>query len=106
MNILHNAIQAIKESGEIRIKTALVSDGNDNATIRIQDTGGGMSDDVRKRIFEPFYTTKEANVGTGLGLSISADIIGKHGGTIEVESTVGIGTEFIITLPVNGPANG
>jgi two-component system NtrC family sensor kinase len=58
-----------------------------------------MPDEVREKIFDPFFTTKPVGLGTGLGLPISADIIRRHGGTIDVSSTVGEGTQFLITLP-------
>ncbi|MCB0816347.1 MAG: two-component sensor histidine kinase, partial [Flavobacteriales bacterium] len=67
------------------------------------DNGPGMPDHVRSRIFEPFYTTKEVGEGTGLGLSIAYNIVDKHHGTIQVESSVGMGTEFKIILPVDQP---
>jgi signal transduction histidine kinase len=60
----------------------------------------GMSPDVQKRIFEPFYTTKPASVGTGLGLSVSYGIIQGHGGSIAVHSVPGNGTAFDIVLPI------
>jgi signal transduction histidine kinase/ligand-binding sensor domain-containing protein len=103
MNIIHNAIQAIKDTGEVKITTAPDPAKAANIVVRISDTGVGMPPEVQKRIFEPFFTTKEAGVGTGLGLSISADIIAKHQGTISVKSEIGIGTEFSISLPIDGP---
>jgi signal transduction histidine kinase len=60
-----------------------------------------MSEEVRSKIFDPFFTTKKAGEGTGLGLSIVYSIIELHKGSIEVKSTLGVGTEFIITLPLN-----
>jgi len=102
MNILSNAIQAIEGEGEIYIITGL--DGS-KFTISIRDTGGGMSKDVQKRIFEPFYTTKEMGKGTGLGLSISYSIVEQHNGTISVSSEPSKGTEFIITLPLKQKKN-
>jgi signal transduction histidine kinase len=102
MNILSNAIQAIidqkQHDGKIWIRTSVL--GPDRIQIRIRDNGTGMSEDVRKKIFDPFFTTKEVGVGTGLGLSISYGIIEKHNGQIDVESTLGMRTEFIITLPI------
>jgi two-component system, NtrC family, sensor kinase len=68
--------------------------------IRIKDNGTGMPESVKAKIFQPFFTTKPAGEGTGLGLSLAYDIVTKgHGGTLEVESTEGVGTEFIISLP-------
>ena len=68
--------------------------------ISIADTGKGMTEEVKTKIFQPFFTTKDVGEGTGLGLSISYGIIKKHDGQIEVESTVGKGTTFTITLPI------
>jgi signal transduction histidine kinase/DNA-binding response OmpR family regulator len=97
MNLLMNASQAIEKTGEIRVKTWLE---DDHIKISVADTGGGIPEDIQKRIFEPFYTTKEIGKGTGLGLSIAYDIIKKHKGEIKVDSAVGKGTTFIISLPV------
>jgi signal transduction histidine kinase len=96
MNILTNSIQAIKEKGEIHIKTVSSDTG---VKISIKDNGRGMTPEVKKHIFEPFFTTKEVGKGTGLGLSISFGIIEQHNGDIDVISEPGKGTEFIITLP-------
>ena len=97
MNILSNAIQAIHESGTIFIKTW---QHGDSVKTSMRDTGSGMPEATRKKIFDPFFTTKDVGKGTGLGLSISYGIIEKHKGKIEVNSEVGEGTEFIITLPI------
>jgi PAS domain S-box-containing protein len=97
MNILSNATQAIDEKGEIFIKTK--SEGA-NVSIIIRDSGKGMTEEVQKRVFEPFYTTKDMSKGTGLGLSISYSIVEEHSGKIEMSSEPSRGTEFIITLPV------
>jgi len=96
MNILSNAIEAIDGQGEIVIKTRAEEE---NLTIGIKDTGKGMTPETKKRIFDPFYSTKDLGKGTGLGLSISFGIIEKHKGKIEVNSEQGKGSEFIITLP-------
>jgi two-component system NtrC family sensor kinase len=68
--------------------------------IEIEDTGCGIPEQIRTRIFDPFYTTKPVGKGTGLGLSISYGIIQKHGGRIDLESEVGKGSTFRIFLPI------
>ena len=97
MNILINAAQAIQTQGEIAIRTA--TDSN-MIYISISDTGGGIPAEKLDRIFEPFFTTKEVGKGTGLGLSIAYDIIRKHNGEIQVESVVGKGTTFTVSIPI------
>ena len=72
------------------------------AVLRFRDTGTGIPADRLGSIFDPFFTTKPVGSGTGLGLSISFGIVQDHGGTIEVESEVGVGTEFTIRLPISG----
>ena len=72
----------------------------DHVFITVSDTGNGMSDEVKKRIFEPFYTTKDVGKGTGMGLSIVHEIVvNRHDGKVEVNSKFGEGTTFCITLP-------
>jgi signal transduction histidine kinase len=98
MNIITNAIDVLPEKNpEIKI-SAVVE--NANLVIRIKDNGCGMSEEVRARIFEPFYTTKEVGKGTGLGLHIVFKEVEKHNGTITVNSSIGSGTEFVIAMPV------
>ena len=99
MNILTNAVQAMTGKGTITVKT-FVDKPTNTVNISIADTGKGMTEDVKSKIFQPFFTTKGVGEGTGLGLSISYGIIKKHDGQIEVESTVGKGTIFTITLPI------
>lgn len=94
-NILINACQAIKENGEINIKTEY---NDKNIFIKIKDNGTGIPKEQINKIFTAGYTTKGVGVGTGLGLAISQKIIDKHNGKINVISEVGKGTEFIITL--------
>jgi two-component system NtrC family sensor kinase len=104
LNLLMNAIQAIKETpGEIRISAA-ANPGRHEAIITIEDTGVGIPKGELDRVFDPFYTTKEVGAGTGLGLSIVYGIIEKHHGSIAVESKEGEGTRFIIRLPFNPDA--
>ncbi|MDD0812918.1 PAS domain S-box protein [Curvibacter sp. RS43] len=97
MNLIVNAAQAIKDKGVITLETEVRGDW---IAVCVSDTGCGMSEEVRKRIFEPFYTTKPVGQGTGLGLSLSYSIIQKHGGRIEVESSPGAGTRFTVHLPI------
>jgi len=113
MNILANAIDAVEESNhgrsfteikinpnQIRIKTELSQDMQ-QVIIHIKDNGIGMEESVKSHIFDHLFTTKPLGKGTGLGLAIASQIIiEKHGGTIEVNSVLGEGTEFIITLPI------
>lgn len=97
MNIITNSAQAISKHGEISISTY---QDNGQVLISIRDTGAGMSQETITRIFEPFFTTKPIGKGTGLGLSISYSIIQEHHGTISINSVLGEGSEFIITLPI------
>ena len=96
LNLLANAAQAITNKGTIRIKS--YDDGN-NCMIQIKDNGKGIPGDIINKIFDPFFTTKDVGEGTGLGLSISYSIIKDHGGSIEVSSKEGKGTEFTVCLP-------
>lgn len=96
-NLLINASHAIEEGGDIEVK--LSSDG-ELAVVSISDNGKGMSPQTLTKIFEPFYTDKPVGVGSGLGLSISYGIIEKHKGDIQVESTLGKGSVFTVSLPL------
>jgi two-component system, NtrC family, sensor kinase len=106
MNILSNAIDALEESGvdkhhepTITISTAVSS--NNQITIKIADNGVGIPTPIIDKLFDPFFTTKSIGKGTGLGLSISHQIITeRHHGQITCFSTLGQGTEFVVTIPV------
>ena len=98
MNVLANAAEAIQGAGTITIQTASEAD---RVRVKITDTGEGIPPESQSRIFEPGFTTKGVGVGTGLGLSISYNILQDHGGDVKVRSTVGKGTEFEISLPIN-----
>ncbi len=105
INIFTNAFYAVNEhklsNPALNPEVALITQyQNNQVTILIKDNGTGMSEEVRKKIFEPFYTTKPAGQGTGLGLSLSFDIIKEHNGKIEVTSKENEYTQFKITLPV------
>ncbi len=96
-NLLLNAYDALPNGGEIYISSRKISDNQ--AQIIFRDTGIGMPEEVRQKIFNPFFTTK-GDKGTGLGLSIAYRTISSHGGNIQVESEVGAGTTFTIVLPL------
>ena len=97
MNLLANAGQAIPDAGDVWITTRQV---DDKVQMVVRDNGVGISKEDLPKIFDPFFTTKDVGGGTGLGLSITYGIIQRHGGTIEVESEVGKGTTFTVTIPV------
>lgn len=99
LNILLNSVQAMPYGGELNIYTLYI-DNLKLVEIGIEDNGVGISPDNYEKIFEPFFTTKEK--GTGLGLAICSRIIESHHGFIEVSSTLGKGTKFIIRLPAAG----
>ncbi len=105
LNLSLNAIQASQAGGSIVI--SVDSDGSPaeptGIRIRFQDSGEGISEEDLERIFDPFFTTKDPDKGTGLGLMISHQIVADHGGSIEVESTLGEGATFHVRLPSQGP---
>ena len=100
LNLVINAAQAIETEGVITIAT--ISDA-ETVRISISDTGAGIAAEHLRFIFDPFFTTKPVGSGTGLGLSISYNIVQKHGGRIEVASTPGFGTTFVVILPRHTP---
>ena len=95
INLVLNAVDAMPKGGSITLETRREGDW---VALAIADTGGGIPPEVRRRIFEPFFTTKDS--GTGLGLSIVSGIVSSYGGTIDVDSDMGVGTTFTIRLPV------
>ncbi len=97
MNLLSNAIDATSRGGKVFVRSR-----NDGASVRIEvsDTGEGIDPSVVDRIFDPFFTTKPVGQGTGLGLSISYGIVRDHEGTIDVNSRPGVGTTFVVRLPL------
>ena len=97
MNVILNAVQAIRGEGVITIRTEVVEE---RCSIRVEDTGCGIPTSVLPRIFDPFFTTKGTGEGTGLGLSVSLGIIERHGGTIQVDSEVGKGSIVTVWLPM------
>ncbi|MDD2923862.1 bacteriohemerythrin [Rhodoferax sp.] len=100
VNLLVNAAQAIAVKGAITVRSGVLGE---QVWLEVSDSGSGMPEEVRKRIFEPFYTTKPVGKGTGLGLSITWEIIQRHHGSIDVQSAPGQGSTFRITLPLLQP---
>ncbi len=96
MNIVTNGLQAVGPGGLV---TLTVSGGREEASAVVKDNGPGIPPENLKRIFEPFFTTKPPGQGTGLGLSVSQGIIEKLGGRIEIQSKLGAGAVFKVTLP-------
>lgn len=98
MNFMINSQQAMEDqAGTVRVVSRLSNDGR--VEIAISDNGPGIPDEIQPKIFEPFFTTKPAGKGSGLGLSVSYGIIKDHHGDIRVESKVGKGTTFVVSLP-------
>ncbi len=99
MNLLLNAQQAIGSQGRIDVETAF-DDRRRLLAVRISDTGQGIAPRNLQKIFEPFFTTKSDDKGTGLGLAVTYGIVKQHDGELAVESTLGEGTTFTLSLPV------
>jgi len=100
VNLVVNAIQAMPDGGTITIAT---KSDDDHVSLLVEDTGIGMSEEIRKQLFIPFFTTKDVDEGTGLGLPVVHGIVTSHGGSIQVWSKVGEGSRFEIRLPLKGP---
>jgi signal transduction histidine kinase len=114
MNLAANARDAMPEGGRLTIATRsgrVPEDSSerpglksgDYVILSVSDCGAGMSEDVREHMFEPFFTTKEQGKGTGLGLSTVYGVVQQTGGSVYVESGEGLGTSFLIYLPVTSP---
>ncbi len=100
--LIMNAIDAMPRGGTLWIETRLSNDESE-IEIKVRDDGAGIAPEILPRIFEPFLTTKESGRGVGLGLAISRGIVERHSGRIEVQSELGRGTTFTITLPNYAP---
>jgi nitrogen fixation/metabolism regulation signal transduction histidine kinase len=94
-NLVANALEAMPDGGTLSVKTRAVEEG---VALEVSDTGPGLTEEQRTRLFTPYYTTKKG--GTGLGLAIVQGIVSDHGGRIQVESAPGAGTTFTLVLPV------
>ena len=98
LNLLTNAVEACSEGEQVKLIAGVV-EAEQKILMTIQDTGPGIPEEIRERLFEPFFTTKGSH-GTGLGLALVKKVISDHGGNVEVESEVGKGTAFHISLPL------
>ncbi len=103
INIFINAAQAMERSAAKKLIVSTIY-MDERACVYIEDTGPGIPADILGKIWDPFFTTKEAGKGTGLGLSISQNIIAAHNGTIAVENRAQGGARFVLRLPAGGPA--
>ncbi|HOB70328.1 MAG TPA: ATP-binding protein, partial [bacterium] len=103
VNLVVNAIQAMPEGGTLTIKTENLIN---NISLTVRDTGIGMTEEQKGKIFIPFYTTKGINEGTGLGLPVVLGIVQSHGGSISVESKPGKGSAFTVKFPVTNETSG
>jgi len=108
LNLINNAFYAVAERKKEQVVdyepmvTLITDKKDDQLVIKVIDNGNGIPEKVKKKIFQPFFTTKPTGEGTGLGLSLSYDIITKgHGGELKVETEEGVGTSFIIRLPIS-----
>jgi len=99
LNIISNAIHAMNGKGTLTLST---QKQNGAIVAQIQDTGPGIPPEYVSKVFDPFFTTKDQGEGTGLGLNIVHRVVEKYGGNIKIESEVGQGTTFVVSLPVNG----
>jgi signal transduction histidine kinase len=98
INLIENALQAMQDGGRLTLGVSTASNGE--VWLTVADTGPGLSRDVRRRLFEPYFSTKSS--GTGLGLAIVRRAVEAHGGAIDVTSKPGCGTTFRISLPTHG----
>ncbi|MFO0909179.1 MAG: ATP-binding protein [Isosphaeraceae bacterium] len=104
LNLLMNALQAIESTGRGSGNVKVATRATDNEIlVEVSDDGIGIAPEALPRIFDPFFTTKPVGRGTGLGLSITHGIVADHGGKIDVESTVGVGSVFRVHLPTDRP---
>jgi signal transduction histidine kinase len=103
LDIMLNAIDAMDGRGTLTVGTRANPERSDEVMVEISDTGMGIPRENVAKIFEPFFTTKAPGQGTGLGLSISYAIVQHHGGRIQVDSQLGSGSTFRVTLPVHVP---
>jgi signal transduction histidine kinase len=100
MALMLNAMDAMNSRGVLTVRTRRNPQRSDEILVEFIDTGTGIRQEDLPKIFEPFFTTKQQGRGTGLGLSVAYGIVEEHRGRIEVESQMGVGTNFKVFLPV------
>jgi two-component system NtrC family sensor kinase len=108
LNLFNNAFYAVNQkhkTADCEYKpevTVTTQTENGQIIIKVKDNGGGIPDAIKEKIMQPFFTTKPTGEGTGLGLSLTYDMVVKgHGGKIDINSVMGQGAEFIVSLPIN-----
>jgi signal transduction histidine kinase len=106
VNLLLNAFQALADTPGVVSLRGNTDLSTKKVIFEVEDNGPGIPVEVRKRIFDPFFTTKDVGHGSGLGLAITREIILKHGGEVVVDSTPGVGTRFIVTIPMASQESG
>lgn len=100
VNLANNAMDAMPDGGRLAVRTRIeFKEGARGIVLEVEDNGSGIPEEIRSKIFNPFFTTKEVGKGTGLGLSLVYEIVRGHGGTIDARSEVGRGTTFAVFLP-------
>lgn len=97
LHVMTNAVDAIEHTGIVNIKTSC---NNETISVHISDNGAGMAPDVLKKVFNPFFTTKDVGAGTGIGMSITEGIVRRHNGKIEITSEAGEGTSVFMQFPI------
>jgi len=100
-NLVLNAVDAMPKGGRVEVESRGAAEGR-AVEVRVKDTGEGIPEENLPRIFDPFFTTKEEGKGVGLGLAVVYGIVEAHGGSIDVDSSVGSGTTFTVRLPIAG----
>jgi two-component system NtrC family sensor kinase len=101
VNLIKNALHAVEDLGARGKISVSIRREDESFELDVTDNGSGISEQDLRRIFEPFFTTKEVGKGTGLGLPISARIVERCGGSLRVQSELGRGTTFCVSLPTN-----
>lgn len=99
LNLTTNAVHAMKDGGTLSIQFGLSTDDDTKVRLVVEDTGSGIPAEIKRQVFQPFFTTKQAGEGTGIGLTVVKRLTEEHGGTIRVKTEVGKGTMFILDFP-------